>query len=892
MLSGGVKGFLEYKSSTSPTMSFDLAYLRFFTKDYLQRRYAGLTAKKLPATSTLPSFRLYADEKDLDSLSLNLPSSGKIRYIQGNMKVDPPTLPGEVLSGEMLSSEIQLRYRGGLPLHWLYDKKSFRVKLPPYTTYLGLRKFNLVNPSSITTVTDMVSYDLSRAIGLLTPEYVPARVYINNNYNGLHFFLGQVGESFLRKNKRMPGSIYSGDTNYVPNPFGKNKGIGEIVFKDDDVPLMWGDERLWQKDASRNAESEKDRRDIKMYIEITNMSDSISFFKNFESYFDKDKYYSFWGLDTLLGCYHHDNFHNHKIYFDPYKGKFEPIEWDIRYWSSYYNYKDLIMVPLLKKVKLNPVLEYERDLVAYKLLKRFTVEDVIARIDDTKAKIGDELAADPYRQSPSEHIVGFPFNKEVPFSMKEFQSSVEKLKKMYQQRYKFLNRVYEHSRAEYTLVQYGKEDVLLSIAVFGNGPINFGPWELIPESLSSQVKIVRAYQQKSFFVPKGAELRLYPGRRMLKGNIVGRADNRTNVAFGKERAVVSPIHYQFVIKNINLSDLDGVEKIIAANSITGKEMTIKPVEKLPGDEKTESIHPWSLFSYKQDVTEEIILSGEIDIMEDRVYSKNQQVKILPGTIIRLAKDRSLIFYGKVSAAGTITNPIKFKQRVKGKPWGSIVIQGKEASGSFLSHIQVSGGSVSTQRLINYPGQLNIHDVDSFLLEHCIIRDNQIGDDALHVAYSKGSINNCRFENTAFDALDMDISEVTVTNSKFYNIGNDALDVMTSNIKIHDVEIDGAGDKCISIGEESDVLVKKGKLYNCHAGIAVKDQSKAYVEDLEFRGYKEKAISLYRKNARYGYGGEIDGVRLYGITENDISLDSGSVNRISAGNYLPAVRKAQ
>ena len=50
------------------------------------------------------------------------------------------------------------------------------MKLAPYNTYRGERQFNLVNPTTIQTIIDWISYDMARSIGLLTPEYFPARV--------------------------------------------------------------------------------------------------------------------------------------------------------------------------------------------------------------------------------------------------------------------------------------------------------------------------------------------------------------------------------------------------------------------------------------------------------------------------------------------------------------------------------------------------------------------------------------------------------------------------------------------------------------------------------------------------------------------------------------------
>ena len=281
-----------------------MADIGFFTRQHIRREAVSLSASELPENSSLPSFRIYSAEQSLASLNENLPESGKKQYRQAHLSVDVPEF----------SSKIKFRYRGNIPLHWLNAKKSLRIRLPDFSNYRGLQRFNLVNPTTIETLTDWLSYDMSREIGLLTPAYFPARVFLNNEYNGLHFFLGQADESLLRTNGRMPGNIYAGDNFSLENPFGAELGINTRVFVDDtSQSLMWTDYRLWEKSAHRNAEAAADHRDIEKFVSIVKQSDPLSFMREFNRYFDADKYFGFWSLDTIVGSFHHDLYHNQKM---------------------------------------------------------------------------------------------------------------------------------------------------------------------------------------------------------------------------------------------------------------------------------------------------------------------------------------------------------------------------------------------------------------------------------------------------------------------------------------------------------------------------------------------------------------------------------------------------
>lgn len=880
-LFGGLENLLKYKKSVQPDLVINISTTLDFTREFLYRVYQKITTKSLPEDSKITSFWLYSQEKKIHSLNSNLPVSAKEQYISGHVKMDHPGL----------ASEVKFRYRGGLPIHWLYEKKSFRIKLPDFSSYRDEQKFDLVNFVTPEVIIDLLSYQMAKEVNLLSPDFFPGRVFVNNNYNGLHFFLSGIDESLLRKNQRMPGSIYSGDTLIRANPFGNLSDINEeFFFKFDKnkniIPLLWTDSRLWKKLASRDFKSKDDRKDIETFINIINLTDQVEFMRKFQEYFDKKKFYSFWALDSLTGTYHHDMFHNHKLYFDPYKGKFEPIAWDLRFWLALPK-KDTIEYPLLKQIKLNPVLEFERDKVAYEILQKFSVERVIQDIDNNYADILPEIEADPTRQviKLSSTVTG---DKAVPLDIDEFKQSIEALKLNYKKRYKFLQELYKSTQAYYTLTSKSDQSVNLKISVNGNNPIVLSMSQFISKEQLSKIKIFKSINGIETPVFTKNKFILYPGRRISKGNHFNRNDSNSIKHYGNEKIEYSPLHYEFVIKGINNEALSKLNSFYVKNALTNQRTEIKKVDELPDDTESASIHPWKL--PRKGNIEQIILQGNIDILEDKIYTSNQHVRILPGTTFNLGKNASMIFYGQVIADGNFKQPIVFKQRKKGEPWGAIIIQGQHASASIFNFIQVSGGSISSQNLIHYPGQFNIHDVDSFEINNCHIMDNQIGDDAFHIAYSKGHINKCHFENSAYDALDIDISEVTISESEFNNIGNDAIDSMNSDIIINKIKVDRSGDKCISIGEKSDINITNSELLNCYIGIAVKDGSKLYVNNINIENYKKNAIVLYQKNTRYGSGGMIDGKNIYGISKDNIILGKKSINLIPDNSYFPKLEK--
>ena len=220
-------------------------------------------------------------------------------------------------------------------------------------------------------------------------------------------------------------------------------------------------------------------------------------------------------------------------------------------------------------------------------------------------------------------------------------------------------------------------------------------------------------------------------------------------------------------------------------------------------------------------------------------------------------------------------PIQFQARDETKPWGSIVIQGKGSSDSEFSHVRLSNGSITRFRLVNYPGQLNIHHSDNFKLSHCEIGQNHVGDDNVHIANSNAIIDDCVFYQSTRDAVDVDISSVEISNSRFLVSGNDSLDFMTTNFKVSNNIFYRANDKCLSIGEWSQGILQENLLMNCHTGIAIKDKSRASSSNMVIENTQSSAISLYRKNYRYDDGGKLLAEELYLIGNETIEQDENS-----------------
>lgn len=797
-----LSSFSKYKIFIKKDITLTYDRFKFLFKDTLQKEWIKHTSPDPLADkqSQLKTFRITLKKQDIDLLNSDLPRSGKKDYIQGYMKVS---------DAMNIVYKIKLRYRGDSFLHWFYGQKSLRIKLNKSQIYNQSVAFNLINPPHDFSIIDCVAYDISSALGLISPKYEPVRVFINNRFMGVYIYLSQVDESLLRSHARMPGSIYYGD-----------------ISSNDETNLqkpakLFYDKNLWIKKSSRNSEQKQNQEDIELFTKILTLKDKQKFENFANTVLDLDKYYIFLALDTLFGSFHHDWAHNHKLYFDPYKGKFEPIQWDLRYWSAS-RFKDNSLYPLQQQIKQNPIFEAKRDKVAYTILKNYPAKKIVKILQEYQKKVLPDIQSDIYRDTakrPKEFINGIS----TSFSIKEFQTSIKNYENSIIQREKILYNIYDNSKLSYMM----SRDKLF-LKVDGNSPVN----------------LITKYNTITT---------LYPSRKKVKLE-----NSSITFLYGTHRLMPSPSYY-----HVDKSD---IKEYRFENYITGKKV-------IPKKEDFSITKITTIPVLKKQKT--VILDGVIEVDKTLMFDSHTDVIIKAGTIFIISSNKSIYFYAKVIAKGTKEKPIKFIAKDINKPWGVVTIQGKDSSNSHFEYCFFEDGSVDTKNLIRYTAQFNIHDTLNFKVINSYIGRNFLGDDSMHIAYSTGSVEGCSFTDARSDALDIDISDVNITNNIFKNAKNDALDIMNTTMTASKNSFINSGDKGISVGEASTAIIEKSYFIDNFIGLEVKDNSKVKACNLIFKDSKKLSINLYHKNKRYSKGGFLTAKNITFLTKKLIKVDKKS-----------------
>lgn len=266
----------------------------------------------------------------------------------------------------------------------------------------------------------------------------------------------------------------------------------------------------------------------------------------------------------------------------------------------------------------------------------------------------------------------------------------------------------------------------------------------------------------------------------------------------------------------------------------------------------------------------LIWSGKINL--SGLNEIDRPLILKPGTTLLMGEGATLVIRNRLTARGTAQKPIKFLPHSNGqKPWGAVVLLGKKANDSVLDHCEFSEGSGLKGDLFEYTAMLSIHDVSNMVISDCLFKDSKVVDDMVHVVYSDILVERSTFVRANSDALDIDISNAKIIDSKFVESGNDAIDLMTSNAIVIGSSLIRNGDKGVSVGEGSNFVAIDNQVIGNNIGVQAKDNSLALLFNQTITNNKN-ALSVYKKNWRYGEGGTII-ISKSSLSKNDSSLSA-------------------
>jgi hypothetical protein len=159
------------------------------------------------------------------------------------------------------------------------------------------------------------------------------------------------------------------------------------------------------------------------------------------------------------------------------------------------------------------------------------------------------------------------------------------------------------------------------------------------------------------------------------------------------------------------------------------------------------------------------------------------------------------------------------------------------------------------------------------------------EDALNIMRTDFVLEDCRFADSASDALDVDFGQGRILRTRFLRSGNDAVDISGSQLEVDGLEIDGFGDKGLSVGENSQLEGSSIRIRSGEIGVAAKDRSTARLQGLRMEGARV-GLTAFQKKPEFGPAQiDVEGLEIIDAVEAYL-LEEGSSIRVD-GQERPA-----
>ncbi|MCP4950953.1 MAG: hypothetical protein GY922_03805, partial [Proteobacteria bacterium] len=650
---------------------------------------AHLTKLLKKRATSLKSIHLIVPEANLAQLEAHMPQSG-FKYVKGRM----------LHNGKL--RKIKIKYRGDSSYRWAWDKKSIRIKTAKKSLYENIRSVNLLAPRTEEQLNNYLSYRLAEIMGVLAPRTELVRLYINGEDRGVHILVEQIKEITLRNASLMPGDIYR----------------GELIGKDHFGPgaptdSLFRSAAVWDKVAVNNHFSESSDTPLQVLIRLIQQSHLPGAQEQLSRIMDMKAWGRFSAFESLVQTAHTDEIHNWRIYFDPWRNQFVPIAWDSMGWhdrlraAKFKN--EVIANSLMRALFHNGDFIRARSEALRSFFTSGKDQTFLGIVSKAVGTMEREVDTDPYLKPAKPDF--------VKRRMRHLEEVIQGV--LAEKDDIFLE---NDPRLGLVIASTHFDQQNLDLVVRGKHPV-----DVLRLNLSGTIR-ARPQVWLSYQSSVGEEKVKLPVTVSNAGtSLVIRAGLLPNLTVVVGAGLQGTLQSSPGIYRITLKGLDPNVKILSAEVNRGDGwVQTQPVDSITPTVFSQLYAPVAVDT----IPEPLIWSGRVSLEGHQILKK--PLIIEPGTTVNLAPGATIVLKHRLTAKGTPEAPIRFvPAKVEQEPWGAIVLSGRGADGSTLSHCEMSDGSGLKGDLFEYSAMLSIHDVKNVVISDCHFKNNHTVDDMVH-----------------------------------------------------------------------------------------------------------------------------------------------------------------
>ena len=719
-----------------------------------------------------------------------------------------------VIFSETETYNAKMRLKGDWLDHLIGNKWSFRIKIKKKNAWNGMKVFSIQNPEARYFLYEWVAHKMLEKEDVLTTRYGFVPVKLNNKSLGIYAYEEHFEKQLLESKKRREGVILK-----------LNEDAFWVNSKKKVEDGRWYNLPLFEASIIEafGGGKIKDSENLKNQFTIAqNLLYEYKWnIKSASEIFDVDKLAKFYAITDVTQMYHGMRWHNQRFYYNPIISKLEIIGYD-GYGGGVYtwfnspimgNFKveNVLNVKSEGRINYNPFTDsvfVERYI--YYLEKYSNEEYIAAFFTEIKEELlfTEELIKKEYKDYNYDTNFLFESAKIVNDLLPEYKDKVSN--GLYEQ-LSYNNRPKEKYKEE-----YNKDIISYYIHAY--------------KEKNNEYKIINYYPLPIEIVGLGKKEKAY-SEKITENTNIGAYNSENNIVTIKSNFNAN---YLF-LKVENKKDIISVP-IIQRESPT----PTTPLQELL---KVNTFPKNTAYTV---VNKNVIFKkGEYKISENIIIPEGYEVIFEEGAELDFTNKALFLSYSPVFFNGTEENKIIIKSS-DGTAMGFSVFQANEKS--ILENVVFDNFNTLNYKGWILTGAINFYESE-VEIKNTTFKNNNC-EDALNIIRSDFYVHDCYFENIFSDGFDSDFCTGRLEFSKFDKIGNDAIDFSGSKIEISDCEINNVGDKGISGGEQSYLIIKNCSVNVAKIGYASKDNSEIELDNCKVINSQYALVALQKK-AEYG-----------------------------------------
>ena len=706
------------------------------------------------------------------------------------------------------SVKAKIRLKGDVVNHLQGDKWSLRVKVTGNDSIFGMKRLSIQDPKRSGYIFEWILHQLYKYEGLISLRYKFVDVVINGKNMGVYALEESFSKELIENNKRREGPILKWDESHLWDGSSDNPGSAKSeadIFFCSDIDIFRANKTL-SSDVLR-----------------TNYHIARQLMENFRNskielaeIFDVKQLATLYALTNLSCSNHALRWKNIRFYYNPITNKLEPIGYNAyseQRWlgtlGTGYNLlweNNFVLFSTAVPQYQNLILKNEDFMSLYmKTLERMSNKAYLDRffqhIDgDLKEKLSIL-----YRDYP-----GFVFNK------KDYYTNQKLIYEMLNPSIPAKLKIVRDNKSS------GNENIKFLVANTG-----FLPIELVSLHISTSSK-ADIYQL---------------GHDILQGKRPSRPIEYHELHFSKLTEI--KLAENEVVKFVLVYHIIGLDRVLTCNT-DSLQIGISNIPTITSDNLQVTLANNNILQVDAQNHVIKIRPGTWQLNQNLIVPCGFKVMCSEGTSLSLMNSAKIISYSPIEFIGSKHKPITINS-ADSTGQGLVVI--KAGQESILEYVNFEYLEKPVQNGWQLTGAITFYE-SPVRISNCRFTDNKNGDDFLNTVRSDFEIKNSVFDSSVADAFDSDFCKGKIIESSFINCGNDAIDVSGSVITLENININGTGDKGISVGEKSSISANHITINDANIAIASKDSSKITINGIDIRNSKI-GFTAFQKKSEYG-----------------------------------------